>query len=133
MTLNGVSKMVGPEDGQIVILPWTPHRWEVLGTESTPTVVLERTEPADGRKEAFFRNLLSLLIDYGGFPPGLQVMKIFADYDNYPCGLGAWMGWRGVRGGIVRITKGAGWVAGLAGYSSMYQEYMPRGLYASLH
>lgn len=130
VTLDGVVRMVGPQDGQIEILPWTPHRWEVLGDSDEDTIVLERTVPANGRKEAFFRNFVSLINDYKDFPPPLQVFKIFADYDNYPIGAASWM--KPLRWPIIGLTHSLGSVAGWAGYKSMYTEYTPRELYARL-
>ena len=47
-------KIVGPEDGQLEIPAWTPHRWETLGGDQE-TIVWERTDPNDGQKELFFR------------------------------------------------------------------------------
>lgn len=120
--------MVTSSDGEIEIPTWAPHRWEVLGGEET--VVLERTTPLDGRKEAFFRNLMGLINDYGGIPPPLQAFKIFAEWDNYPIGEAGWMGY--LRTPIVALTKFAGWVAGVVGYSALYKEYTPRELYARL-
>jgi hypothetical protein len=61
LTINVFSSTITPASGEVLIPPWTPHRWEVLG--GCETVVLERTEPRDGRKEAFFRNFVSLIND----------------------------------------------------------------------
>jgi hypothetical protein len=128
LTKNGVSSMVDASTGEIEIPKWAPHRWEVLGGEET--VVLERTVPPDGHKEAFFRNFMSLINDYGDMPPALQAFKIFADWDNYPIGEASWMGH--TRTPIVGLTKAVGWVAGIVGYRSMYREYTPRELYEKL-
>jgi hypothetical protein len=128
VTINGESKMMDASHGEIKFPQWTPHRWEVLGGEET--VVMERTFPRDGRKEAFFRNFVCLINDYGTMPPVLQVFKIFAELDNYPIGEAGWMIY--VRTPIVGLTKAVGWVAGLAGYRAMYKEYMPKDLYERL-
>lgn len=128
ITKNGVSTMVDSSAGEIEIPRWMPHRWEVLGGEET--IVLERTVPADGRKEAFFRNFVCLINNYGDMPPPLQAFKVFADWDNYPIGNAGWMGY--IRTPIVGLTKALGWVGGLAGYRSLYKEYTPQELYERL-
>lgn len=113
------------------IIPWTPHRWEVLGGEET--VVLERTVPRDGRKEAFFRNFVCLVNDYGDIPrvPILQVFRVFAEWDNYPAPEGRWAR-EHARGVVVTLTNAMGSVAGLIGYKGMYEEYTPTDLYHKL-
>lgn len=128
VTIDGVTRLFSPTDGEIQIPPWTLYKWEVLGGEET--IVLERTAPADGMKEAFFRNLLGLVKDHGGLPPPLQAFKLFADWDNYPIGEAEWMKY--MRTVIYILTKAAGWVGGVVGYSSMYKEYTPRELFDRL-
>jgi hypothetical protein len=128
LTTNGTSRMIDSSAGEIEIPRWMPHRWEVLGGEET--VVLERTVPPDGRKEAFFRNFVCLINDYGAMPPVLQVFKIFAEWDNYPIGEATWMSH--AKTPIVGLTKAVGWVAGVVGYRAMYKEYTPQDLYERL-
>ncbi|KAH9928913.1 uncharacterized protein B0H18DRAFT_1117729 [Fomitopsis serialis] len=107
VTIGAVVRIVGPEDGQLEIPAWTPHQRETLETNKE-TIVWERTDPNDGQKELFFRNLMSLINDYKGSLPFLQTFKIFSDYDNYP-----------------------GKHAGVAGYRSVYKEYTPKRLLKS--
>jgi mannose-6-phosphate isomerase-like protein (cupin superfamily) len=54
VTIGHETRVVGPEDGEISIPKWVPHRWETLQIDEE-TVVWERTDPADGEKELFFR------------------------------------------------------------------------------
>lgn len=131
LTLNGTARTVTPATGEVCIPPWSPHRWEVLG--GTETVVLERTAPRDGRKEAFFRNFVCLVNDHGGIPrvPVLQAFRVFAEWDNYPAPEARWAR-EHARGAIVALTNTMGRVAGLLGYKGMYEEYTPRELYGRL-
>jgi hypothetical protein len=106
-----------------------PHRWEVLGGEET--IVLDRTEPRDGHKEAFIRNLVCLVNDYGGIPsvPALQAFRVFTEWDNFPAALWAREHDRGM---VVALTNVLGSVAGLVGYRGMYEEYTPGESYGRL-
>jgi quercetin dioxygenase-like cupin family protein len=142
-------RMVGPEDGLIEIEPWMPHRWEVLAENEEETVVWEQSEPDPEMKELFFRsviplaplnvcfqmptssscrNIFNTFNDYNGNPPPLQVMKIFADYDNYPIGPQAWQ--LHLRSLIRVVVNAAGKIASWAGYHSVYKEYTPARLMA---
>jgi hypothetical protein len=131
LTINGLSSTITPASGEILIPPWTPHRWEVLG--GCETVVLERTVPRDGRKEAFFRNFVSLINDYGSIPkvPILQVFRVFAEWDNYPAPEAKLAREYG-RGAVVALTNTLSKVAGWVGYRGMYEEYTPGELYERL-
>jgi hypothetical protein len=64
-----------------------------------------------------------LFNDHKGNPPPLQVMKLFADYDNYPVGPQPWV--QKMRGPIRAIVNAAGKVGYWAGYHSVYKEYTP--------
>ncbi|KAH9843625.1 uncharacterized protein C8Q71DRAFT_729325, partial [Rhodofomes roseus] len=125
VTIGDIVRMVGPEDGQLEISAWTPHRWETLEAD-VETIVWERTDPNDGQKELFFRNLMSLVNDHKGLPPVLQTFKIFSDYDNYPIREAQWQ--LALRSLIVWMTSAMGFLATLAGYRSVYKEYTPRRL-----
>ncbi|KZT63887.1 hypothetical protein DAEQUDRAFT_733330 [Daedalea quercina L-15889] len=123
--IGDMVKIVGPEDGQLEIPAWTPHRWVTLGVDQE-TIVWERTDPNDGQKELFFRNLFSLVNDYGGMPPFLQMFKVFSDYDNYPIGTAWWQ--LALRSPIVWLTDAISLVATVVGYASVYKEYTPKHL-----
>ena len=66
---------------------------------------------------------MSLVDDFDGAVPILQIVKIFADYDNYPIGRGSWM--LPLRIPIVHLTNAVGKIATLIGYQSQYKEYTP--------
>lgn len=97
-------------------------------------VVREWTEPKDGAKEVFFRNLNGLILDeaerarsssssWSGAVLELELWNLFWRADNYPVVLGG--GWLG--GAATRVLMGAavalGWVMGCPG---VYEEYSAR-------
>jgi quercetin dioxygenase-like cupin family protein len=147
VTLGSKIRWVGPEDGMIEVKPWTPHRWEVITGNEEETIVWENSQPDFELKELFFRfvvsasilglalrqclmyrNIFNTFNDYDGNPPVLQIMKIFADYDNYPIGPQAWQ--LHIRGLIRVLIHAAGKVGTWAGYHSVYKEYTPARLMA---
>ncbi|KAJ7227741.1 hypothetical protein B0H12DRAFT_1148753 [Mycena haematopus] len=108
LTQDGVTRVLGPDDGECV----TPAR-VVHGFESFPgeeTIIEETTRPSSettAQKIIFFRNL---------FYPGviqsfLRTMQVFYYGDAYPAlPLGIrWLEW------LMVVVLG-GWVAGLLGY-----------------
>jgi quercetin dioxygenase-like cupin family protein len=147
----------GPEDGMIEVKPGVPHRWEVIPNDTagvggaegdeqgSGTIVWEHSNPDPELKELFFRyvpvsgagdwlakdrNIFSLFNDHNGAPPPLQMMRIFADFDNYPIGPQWWM--QLALGYPIQILvnllgRAAGWI----GYKSVYEEYTPEYLKAS--
>lgn len=80
--------------------------------------MLERTVPRDGCKEAFFRNFVCLINDYGSIPkvPMLQAFRVFAEWDNYPAPEGNWarQNARG-DGGANEYAGEDWWLGGLQG------------------
>ncbi|KAI1214183.1 uncharacterized protein F4807DRAFT_117507 [Annulohypoxylon truncatum] len=102
------------------------------GEDVEELVVKEWTEPKDGAKEVFFRNLNGLVLDAAGGGGGgggwrsalleLELWNLFWRADNYPVVLGTGAGW--VRRVATKMVMGAavalGWVLGCRG---VYEEY----------
>ncbi|KAL7628022.1 hypothetical protein AAE478_002218 [Parahypoxylon ruwenzoriense] len=160
VTLGGVEMRVGPLDGVVTVPRGVVHEWRRAAVggrkrgggeagqgkkigdgddddegseEEGELVVREWTEPRDGAKEVFFRNLNGLVLDAAGNNGGswlltLELWNLFSRADNYPVVLES-PPWRACVG--VVATKAlmcaavvAGWVFGCRG---VYEEYSPRG------
>ncbi len=135
VTLNGQTSVYGERDGVIRIERFVKHEWKRANQGNSETgkqqslVVKEWTEPADGQKEVFFRNLNSVLLEeptskFPGFFTSLQLFVIFHYLDNYPvfleCVASRW---------ITHFILGAARILGaLVGLRPVYDEYTPRRL-----
>ena len=101
--------------------------------ESEDLVVEEWTDPEDGMKEAFFRNLNSVLLEpavedsrFSGLKIMLQFFVIFYEMDNWPVFVG---GGQAVQGWVTHAVLGAAARVGyLLGLKALYEEYTPRAL-----
>ncbi|KAI2606561.1 hypothetical protein GGR54DRAFT_652759 [Hypoxylon sp. NC1633] len=128
-------------DGVVRVPRGVVHEWrradgggegEGVEGEGEELVVWEWTEPRDGKKEVFFRNLNGLVLDAaahgdeGGMWSAallqLELWNLFSRADNYPVVLGS--GWVGAA--VTKTLMGAavvlGWVLGCRG---VYEEYGP--------
>ncbi|KAI0140009.1 hypothetical protein F4776DRAFT_571439 [Hypoxylon sp. NC0597] len=143
IALSGRTFDVGPEDGVVTVPRRAVHEWRRADSprenqggregdedgDGGVLVVREWTEPRDGVKEVFFRNLNGLILDVaGGSRSGgalleLELWNLFWRADNYPVILGS--GWLG--GVATKVVMGAavvlGWVVGCKG---VYEEYSVR-------
>ncbi|TVY34723.1 hypothetical protein LSUB1_G005022 [Lachnellula subtilissima] len=101
VSISGISQIVSTADGQLVVPKFARHEWRraVKGDGDTfkeswhdeELVVEEWTDPFDGQKELFFRNLNSVILDTTRHPSwwmelwlSLQLFVVFAELDNYP-------------------------------------------------
>jgi uncharacterized RmlC-like cupin family protein len=99
--LGDKTQVVSPADGEIRIDRFVWHEWSRASPDGEDVVVIERTDPADGEKQLFFRSLnavilraqkarkpavapawlFSVLVD---FWITLNLCIIFQRFDNYP-------------------------------------------------
>ena len=147
LTIRGDTRVVKAGSGILEISKYTNHEWrrDPTDTSQTDVIVKERTAPADGEKEAFFRSLNSYLLEpspaklHGqimwpfstlegmieGWTVMIQLYMIFLRFDNYPVLLGRSTGFFSRA-----VTYLALWVASLVGHSlglsSEYPEYVGR-------
>jgi mannose-6-phosphate isomerase-like protein (cupin superfamily) len=145
ITLHGVTKTYTPGDGIIVIPVNARHSWQRAEGGGEELVVREWTDPEDGEKEVFFRNLSSVLLEsetpgseFRGFWLTLNLWCIFWGMDNWPvfldCGniplVGSWIEWA-----IAHFVLGlAMLVGGAMGLKCWYEEYTPtRPIGKSVH
>ncbi|OTA57669.1 hypothetical protein K449DRAFT_132886 [Hypoxylon sp. EC38] len=145
ITLSGRTFDAGPEDGVVTVPRRAVHEWrraespgenegahggEERDGDGDVLVVREWTEPRDGAKEVFFRNLNGLILDAAEGPQSggsalleLELWNLFWRADNYPVILGE--GWVG--GAATKVVMSAavvlGWVLGCKG---VYEEYSVR-------
>ncbi|KAI1774991.1 hypothetical protein F4818DRAFT_57692 [Hypoxylon cercidicola] len=142
VTLSGHDLCVGPGDGTVTVPRGVVHEWRradaAEGEVGEDLVVREWTEPRDGAKEIFFRNLNGIILDgtssgdgggggsgsaWGGAMLTLELWNLFWRADNYPVVLND--GWLGAA--ATRVLMGAavalGWVLGRPG---VYEEYSVR-------
>ncbi|KAI0376285.1 hypothetical protein F5Y04DRAFT_273873 [Hypomontagnella monticulosa] len=139
VTLGDREFCVGPDGGVITVPRGVVHEWRRADGEGEEEngeeelVVREWTEPKDGAKEVFFRNLNGLILDatagegkgkemsaWGEAVLTLELWNLFWRADNYPVVAGP-----GLVGGVAtRVVMGAavalGWVLGCRG---VYEEY----------
>ncbi|KAK6958351.1 hypothetical protein Daesc_001150 [Daldinia eschscholtzii] len=142
VTLSGRTFCVGPEGGVVTVPRGAVHEWRREEGEerereeeegsgqvgSKDLVVREWTEPKDGAKEMFFRNLNGIILDASttsGKGAGealvmLELWNLFWRADNYPVTLGTgWVGRLATRAAM-GVAAVLGWVLGRTG---VYEEY----------
>ena len=124
-------------NGIITIPKFAVHEWSrVLEDDSDfndeELVVQEWTDPADGLKEVFFRNLNSVILEhtgkgwFGSVVFMLHLWTIFHRLDNWPVIVG---GPFYVRWLLTHVVVGYGArVGALCGLRAVYDEYTPREL-----
>jgi uncharacterized RmlC-like cupin family protein len=99
--LGDKTQVVSAKDGEVKIDRFVWHEWSRASLEGEEVVVIERTDPSDGEKQAFFRTLnavilraqrmkkpvltpawlFSILVD---FWITLNLCIVFQRFDNYP-------------------------------------------------
>ncbi|KAI1453473.1 hypothetical protein F4805DRAFT_366596 [Annulohypoxylon moriforme] len=133
--LGGRTFVVSRGDGEsVVTVPrGVVHEWrrdDREGGDGEDLVVMEWTDPKDGAKEVFFRNLNGIVLDattaveksgsWSGKLLEIELWNLFWRADNYPVVLNA--GWFGRV--VTKVLMGAavtlGWILGRPG---VYEEY----------
>ena len=135
ITLGTFTRSVTASSGPIAIERGVIHEWHRDPSDDALLVVEESTDPADGQKELFFRNLSSALLDMTAIPSrappplgvplgwwvNLQLLVIFKAFDNYPV----------LRPGLVgtfptySVLNTAAVLGLLLGVRAAYEEYTP--------
>ena len=127
-------------DGPIRIDRFVIHEWGRASDKGEEVVVQEWTDPADGAKEVFFRNLNSVILDVDRILEGVlillpkdwliewQILVICAGMDNFPVftqSLGAGVAMR-IFGKIVLWLVAL--TGALFGLKPWYEDYTPERL-----
>lgn len=96
VTVGDSTAVFGPNDGVITVPRFTLHEFGradrvAEGAESCEVDlrIMEWTEPSDGAKEVFFRNMLGVIIDretglLGNIKLLLSLFVVMQGHDNYP-------------------------------------------------
>lgn len=141
VTLDGVTNTYTSSDGIITVPRYMKHEWQRgdkgNGEDKDELVVKEWTDPEDGEKEIFFRNLNSAILD--ATSNGLrkpnewmltwQLFTIFWQLDNFPVFLE--LSWFPIVGEVLErwISFLVLWVAsllgGMVGVRGVREEYTP--------
>ena len=142
VTIDGKTTIVDTSSGELCVPIGVVHEWGVAeeNNDNDELVIWERTEPVDGLKEIFFRNLISSLLDSSlGNPFSsesihrrlairdvLQFFVIFQSLDNYP------VFWNGI--GKRYVTYSFLFIGNLLGrflfgLKPFYIEYTPEWFY----
>ena len=169
--LSGTSKIVTKDDGVVEIPRYARHEWmrfdrpahllareqrrvpeewtREKGKEETKAlmgmdlVAEEWTEPRDGQKEIFFRNLFSVVDEpgygfgvLGGLYKMLATTCVMWELDNYPVfvDIGGWKGGlrEMVEGSLTYAIMGLLMLVGrLLGLKAVNEEYTPESLIAA--
>ncbi|RDW61633.1 hypothetical protein BP5796_11525 [Coleophoma crateriformis] len=142
VTLGRDSFPVRASDGMLTIPRGVWHEYgRAVEAEGEGELVLEEwTEPEDGLKWRFFRNVLGVIADSGvmespGAARGLwtlwQLLVVFSVHDNYPVlvkqggFLSRWLTYS-----VLWLAHWSGWVVGLKG---SYEEYVSEDASGSEH
>ncbi|MCJ1398923.1 hypothetical protein MMC11_002124 [Xylographa trunciseda] len=137
ITLGNVTKTYTKVDGTIRIARFVVHGWRRAAAEGEELILQEWTDPADGVKEAFFRNLFSIIFDAANMkedfsrllPMGWwvewQILMVSSGMDEFPLlvkslesGLAAQL----VSAILLWLAAVLGWLVGL---KVCYNEYTP--------
>ncbi|KAI0549145.1 hypothetical protein F4679DRAFT_547695 [Xylaria curta] len=96
VTVGGDTEVFGPDDGIITVSRFTPHEFgradqheQGADSKNIELRIKEWTDPPDGEKEVFFRNILGVI---NSREPGvvgtmkllLSIVAVFREHDNYP-------------------------------------------------
>jgi len=141
ITLGDEKFRAEPKDGIIVVPRYTKHEYQRADTEpedgKVDLIIKEFTDPADGNKERFFRNLTGVIGDReaaGGLLANIatvgQLFVLFHGHDNYPAllRLPSSMGPLGravERGFTISVLWSVATLGWFAGWRSEYPEYTP--------
>ncbi|GAM85831.1 hypothetical protein ANO11243_038390 [Dothideomycetidae sp. 11243] len=132
--LGSTTKIYTSSEGIIRVERGQWHEWKRAAADGEELVVEEWTDPADGQKELFFRNLNSVILDAGASRPWWlvwvpvgwwiewQIMVICAGLDNFPVVEGASASGRLATGLGEQVARLFGAVVGLR---AIYPEYTP--------
>jgi quercetin dioxygenase-like cupin family protein len=141
VTLNNTTGTFTAEDGIITVPRFARHEWQRATPDGEELVVKEWTDPADGQKEIFFRNLSSVILDCTkDGPPNewwltWQLFVVFWGLDNYPVFLNlAWLPLIGtmLEWALTHVLLFAAVLTGkIIGLKSAYGEYTPNKFLAS--
>lgn len=151
VTIGKVTKDYGPEDGDVRIDKFVTHEYMRADVDKRDgekdqgdVEVLEWTDPgtyhfpsipsnnlpahvvllADGFKEVFFRNVMSIFHESGGKigpSSGLQLLTTIAHVDNYAVIVPGPVGYY-VTHALYAVGSTLGWALG---YKKWYEEYTP--------
>jgi quercetin dioxygenase-like cupin family protein len=135
ITLNSVTKTYTPSDGIIVIPRYARHEWRRASSSDEELIVKEWTDPEDGEKEVFFRNLSSVIEDAtkdrkpNEWSLTHQLFVIFRALDNFPVLVDLSyvpVVGKGLEWAITHFVLGYAVLLGLVlGWKSVYPEYTP--------
>lgn len=146
ITIGDQTAVFGPEDGVITIPKFTVHQYgraddtpEGSHSREIDLVVKEWTDPADGKKELFFRNVIGTIIDrepglVGGIAVLLSMFTIFWYHDNYPVfWAGPWLLGKSLQIAVMKrvtytVLAVAATAGRLLGCRADYDEYSPAHL-----
>jgi mannose-6-phosphate isomerase-like protein (cupin superfamily) len=144
ITVGDRTAVFTKDDGVITIPRFTIHGFgradhteEGKGSRDIELIMREWTDPADGDKELFFRNLMGLVKDWkktllGNISMGISALMVSRGHDSYPV---FWHGptlfgkgvqvvvMRGTTYTVLRFVAIVGW---LGGYRAEYEEYTPK-------
>lgn len=125
----------------ITVSRFARHEWQRATADGEELVVKEWTDPADGAKEVFFRNLSSVIVDCTKNGPPKewwltwQLFVVFWGLDNYPVLLNlTWVPLIGLtlEWALTHLVLFAAVLAGrIVGLKSVYGEYTPSKFLAS--
>jgi quercetin dioxygenase-like cupin family protein len=157
LELDGIPRIISKENGEVVIKRRIRHQYgradrneagialakKTLGTDDAEEelekdlVLRESTNPADGDKEVFFRNLLSMMEEHiasgGGKLSAMWMLwgllVIFHAHDNYPAMLSSDTVGKRIQSRIVHsVLFAAAIFGGFVGLKEEYEEYTPKDL-----
>jgi hypothetical protein len=146
ITVGDRTAVFTKDDGVVTVPRFTIHGFgraddteEGRGSRDIELIMREWTDPADGDKELFFRNILGLVKDWkktllGNVAMGISALVVSSGHDSYPVFWnGPAMFGKGVQVAVMRastytvlgLADVVGW---LGGFRAEYEEYTPRSM-----
>lgn len=131
---DGHASTISPDSGVQIVDKYVVHEFfradrDTGERDECDAVVEEWTDPSDGVKQVFFRNLCGVLLDGApvyGSKIGWQVLEMGRRWDNWDVmygvsGRGAWL----VTHAAYALVGVVSWMYGLRAW---YEEYTPEDL-----
>lgn len=137
VTLGSITKTYESTDNDIRIDRFVIHEWQRASEDGDELVMQAWTDPADGVKEVFFRNLNSIILDVENATNEFsrllptdwwvtwQILTISPGLDEFPVlveRFGRGLLAKAVSGVLLWVVARIGWLVGL---KWSYKEYTP--------
>ncbi|KAK5163346.1 uncharacterized protein LTR77_010719 [Saxophila tyrrhenica] len=135
ITISGVTRFYGPEDGTLTFPKYTVHEFGRADNsgdafDEGDTVIEEWVDPEDGFKAVFFYNVIGAILESNNKPGALDLIQIgttVAYVDEFPVFVpGPFFLKYAVTHALLTTVSSIGW---LMGYKPWVKEYTPEHIW----